>query len=131
MKKIRYKIFWAASIFLLTISISSCIPVPDVQSGFGIRVTTSEQLAGMPGVSVPVANCGYAGILNAILGPGSGSDSAITGRTGANGIADNPNARTNASWTVSVTFPIPACVFSPLTGDVPDAGAAFNFICIL
>lgn len=131
MTKSKTKKLLAALAVLCAVGVGSCvIPVPATFPG-GIRIRTTEELIGLPGTRTPVPNCGYAGVMNSILGPGPGTDQAITGRTGPAGVADNPNARVNASWTVSVSFPIPQCVFPPATRNVPTNGAQFHFACVL
>jgi hypothetical protein len=118
---------------LITFSISSCnIPVPIPIPAFvsGIRIRATEEVAVLPGSRFPSANAAYAGYLTLTIGPGSGSETAISGRTNANGLGDHPNARSNAYWTVTLNSRNPSCEFDPTVRPVYTK-AEFWFKCVL
>lgn len=113
----------------LLISISSCSLEPPVFTG-GIRVESTERLVLVPGSEFPVAGDVNTGVEIFIIGPGTGTDSSFSGVTGANGVSDYPNARTNATWTVSLVSSI-GCLFGPATRNVPAQGGRFEFNCLV
>lgn len=135
MKNCGIKKFLTLTFFLLvSLNITSCVipsPIPIPIFASGIRVRATEQVAVLPGSRFPMANASYAGILIATIGPGSGSEQAITGRTNANGLGDHPNARNNAYWTVSLVSRNPSCIFDPLVFKPVITKAEFWFQCIL
>lgn len=100
----------------------------------GIRIQTQEKLQGLLVGGVPVPNVPNSGSLTAILGPGTGSQDSFAGPTNALGIRDWPLARTNATWSFSVTYTtvIPVCGGALYPGIfVPSTGMWWVWTCYL
>jgi len=108
-------------------------PSPPTFPG-GIRVETKEALAGFPSSATRVPFVPNSGIMTAILGPGTGSETGFAGPTNGNGLKDVPLARTNATWTLSVTYTtvIPRCGGRSIPGIfVPSTGIWWVWTCVL
>ena len=126
-------------LFVLVISISlgtTCIPAPPGPPTFqsGIRIETTEALIQAPLAQVPVGGVGHGGDLFQTLGSGFGTRTSFSGVTGANGISDWSDSRTNATWdfTVSYLTTIPACGTARRNGVfVPTTGLWWRWTCYL
>lgn len=100
----------------------------------GIRVETRERAAFIPGSSTRVGGVPNSGIATNIVGPGTGNQNSFAGPTNANGIRDWPLARTNAHWTLSVTYTtvISVCGSKSFPGIyVPTTGLWMVWTCII
>jgi|tagenome__1003787_1003787.scaffolds.fasta_scaffold20368899_2 hypothetical protein len=129
------KFFLAICLLMLTTAFKCSddvlFPDPPPHPG-GIRIETQEGLEGIAVGGVPIGNVPNSGFLNQILGPGTGFATDFAGPTNANGIRDWPLARTNATWTFSVTYTtvIPRCGSRSFIGIfVPDVGVWWVWIC--
>lgn len=99
----------------------------------GIRVITEEELVEVPGSEIPIDGAGVNGVLVVTLGPGSGTNT-IAGITGEDGIADFPNAYSNATWQLLVQFELssaPECPdWGPNNRNGGPGGLEETVICI-
>ena len=129
---IRYqlrKILMTLLFLFLLVNLSSCdLAVPPFSGG--IRVISIERLILVGNSEFPSSGDVNTGVEIFIIGPGTGTQTSFAGVTGANGISDYPNARTNATWTVSLASSL-GCVFSPTTINVHVQGADFTFTCFV
>jgi hypothetical protein len=101
----------------------------------GIRMITDEQTLETPGVTFPISMAAVYGVLIVTLGPPSGSQSQFAGYTGSNGVADFPQANSNAEWQLAAQFEAssaPVCPdWGPETRNGDPAGLIEQINCVV
>jgi hypothetical protein len=80
---------------------------------------------------VPAGNVQVQANLVSVLGPGTGNQTNVAGLTIPAGYIDFPAARTDAIWTITVSFatsPFP-CGVSSGQYQIPSQGGIVNVFC--
>ena len=108
-------------------SLSACTKPPAFKGG--IRVQTTEAIAGIPNSGYPVP--GVLDYGNASSGGDNNGAQSFEGVTGSYGIDDHTNVAVGTNWTVTVNYtPVqPQCGSAEYAAFVPDAGSTFLGVC--
>jgi hypothetical protein len=119
------------AVLLCSLSLSGCMVPPAFEGG--VRFFTQEQLFDATDLTLPISDAQAAGVVVAILGPGSGAQS-VGGTTDVFGVADFPNAYGYATWQVSLRYQLssaPGCPTITQTYNGGPTGFEWDVTCIV
>ena len=101
---------------------------PPFKTGFRVVTTAVDPYSGQ---IVPAGNVQVQASLVQVLGPGTGAQTNVAGFTIPAGYIDFPDARTDAIWTITVSFASSSfpCGVSSGQYQIPSQGGVINVSC--